>query len=88
MSQVVCYHTNWAQYRKEIGKFTPEHIDPYLCTHIIFSFGWMKKGKIAASEANDITADGKIGQYEQITSLKKKNRDLKILLAVGKKLHF
>ncbi|XP_018011730.1 probable chitinase 10 isoform X2 [Hyalella azteca] len=81
--KVVCYHTNWAQYRTKIGKFTPEHIDPHLCTHIIFSFGWMKKGKIASSDANDLSLDGKIGQYEQITSLKNINKNLKVLLAVG-----
>ncbi|KAF2367004.1 Glycoside hydrolase family 18 catalytic domain [Trinorchestia longiramus] len=81
--KVVCYHTNWAQYRAKIGKFTPEHIDPHLCTHVIFSFGWMKKGKMASSDANDLSLDGKIGQYEQVTSLKKINRNLKVLLAIG-----
>lgn len=83
--QVVCYYTNWAQYRSKIGKFKAEDVDPSLCTHIIFSFGWMKKGKISTSEANDVVTDGsKVGHYEQVTNLKRLNKDLKVLIAIGK----
>ena len=40
--KVVCYYTNWSQYRPKKGKFLPEDIDPFLCTHVIFAFGWIK----------------------------------------------
>ena len=36
--QVVCYWGTWANYRPEGGKFTPEHIDPTLCTHLIYRY--------------------------------------------------
>ncbi|KAJ3624357.1 hypothetical protein MTP99_017991 [Tenebrio molitor] len=81
--KVVCYYTNWSQYRVKIGKFTPEDIIPDLCTHIIFAFGWLKKGKLSSFESNDETKDGKTGLYERIQKLKKANPSLKTLLAIG-----
>lgn len=82
--QIVCYYTNWSQYRQKHGKFLPEDIEPDLCTHIIFAFGWLKKGKLSSFESNDETKDGKVGLYERIMALKKANPKLKILLAIGK----
>ncbi|KAL2747341.1 putative chitinase 10 [Vespula maculifrons] len=81
--KVVCYYTNWSQYRTKVGKFMPEDIQPDLCTHVVFAFGWLKKNKLTSFESNDETKDGKIGLYERIVNLKKANPSLKILLAVG-----
>lgn len=36
--KVFCYYSSFAQNRQGIGKFLPEDIDPFLCTHIIFAF--------------------------------------------------
>lgn len=77
--KVVCYYTNWSQYRVKIGKFLPEDIPADLCTHIIFAFGWLKKGKLSSFESNDETKDGKIGLYSRILGLKKANPDLKVM---------
>ncbi|OWR52904.1 group 3 chitinase protein, partial [Danaus plexippus plexippus] len=82
-NSIVCYYTNWSQYRTKIGKFTPEDIQPDLCTHVIFAFGWMKKGKLGSFESNDETKDGKAGLYDRINELKKANPKLKTLLAIG-----
>ncbi|ROT65545.1 hypothetical protein C7M84_016474 [Penaeus vannamei] len=81
--KLVCYYTNWSQYRAKIGKFLPEHIDPFLCSHIIYAFGYMKKGRLTSFEANDESKDGKTGFYEQVNGLKKQNPKLKTLLALG-----
>jgi chitinase len=78
--KIVCYYTNWSQYRTKIGKFLPEDIPADLCTHIIFAFGWLKKGKLSSFESNDETKDGKIGNYEKIMKLKKVNPSLKVKL--------
>lgn len=77
--KVVCYYTNWSQYRVKIGKFMPEDIPADLCTHIIFAFGWLKKGKLSSFESNDETKDGKIGLYARIIGLKKANPELKVM---------
>lgn len=76
--KIVCYYTNWSQYRVKIGKFLPEDIPADLCTHIIFAFGWLKKGKLSSFESNDETKDGKIGLYSRILGLKKANPNLKV----------
>lgn len=36
--KLVCYFTNWAWYRKGLGKYTPENIREDLCTHIVYGF--------------------------------------------------
>ena len=41
--QVVCYWGTWANYRPEAGKFTPEDVDPSLCTHLIYSFAGLEQ---------------------------------------------
>lgn len=76
--KVVCYYTNWSQYRVKAGKFLPEDIPADLCTHIIFAFGWLKKGKLSSFESNDETKDGKVGLYARILGLKKSNPELKV----------
>ncbi len=76
--KIVCYYTNWSQYRVKVGKFLPEDIPADLCTHIIFAFGWLKKGKLGSFESNDETKDGKPGLYVRINNLKKANPNLKV----------
>ena len=74
----VCYYTNWAQYRPAGAKYFPEDIDPYLCTHIMYSFAKIGSGnKIAMFEWNDDK------MYARVNDLKKKNPELKTLLAIG-----
>ncbi|CAF1015538.1 unnamed protein product [Brachionus calyciflorus] len=80
---IVCYTTNWSQYRPGLGKFVPENLDPFLCTHLIYSFAKLQNNKLAPYEWNDDSTDWSKGMYERTTDLKKTNPNLKILLAVG-----
>ncbi|CAH3021186.1 unnamed protein product, partial [Porites evermanni] len=75
----VCYHTNWSQYRPGLGKFWPENIDPYLCTHLVYSFAKINRNTdtLAMYEWNDDKL------YPRFNALKQKNPTLKTLLAVG-----
>uniref|UniRef100_A0A4X2KIT6 GH18 domain-containing protein n=1 Tax=Vombatus ursinus TaxID=29139 RepID=A0A4X2KIT6_VOMUR len=71
---LTCYFSNWAQYRPGLGRFTPDNIDPCLCTHLIYAFARMSNNEITTIEWNDV---------KSFNGLKNKNRKLKTLLAIG-----
>ncbi|XP_072419783.1 acidic mammalian chitinase-like [Chiloscyllium punctatum] len=76
--KLICYFTNWAQHRPGIGKFMPENIPPCLCTHLIYAFAAIDNHhKIVTKEKNDEAL------YASFNGLKKKNPNLKTLLAIG-----
>uniref|UniRef100_A0A4W3GMV1 Acidic mammalian chitinase-like n=1 Tax=Callorhinchus milii TaxID=7868 RepID=A0A4W3GMV1_CALMI len=76
--KLVCYYTNWAQYRPAAGKFFPENVDPCLCTHLIYAFGSMTANhELTTYEWNDDI------MYPRFQALKNSNKDLKTLLAIG-----
>lgn len=77
-SQMVCYFTNWSQYRPGTGKYMPQNVDPFLCTHLIYAFSIINpKNELVTYEWNDETL------YKTFNGLKSKNPGLKTLLAVG-----
>ncbi|XP_075052131.1 acidic mammalian chitinase-like [Mixophyes fleayi] len=75
--KLVCYFTNWSQYRPDSAKYLPGNIDPQLCTHLIYAFATMSEHKIAPFELNDDV------HYKQFNDLKLKNPKLVTLLAIG-----
>uniref|UniRef100_A0A672JEQ2 Acidic mammalian chitinase n=1 Tax=Salarias fasciatus TaxID=181472 RepID=A0A672JEQ2_SALFA len=77
-TNLMCYFTNWAQYRKDKGKFLTSDVDPHLCTHIIFAFGGIDStNRLTTTGHNDFQL------YKSINGLKQQNPNLKTLLAVG-----
>ncbi|KAL8597655.1 hypothetical protein ACOMHN_031590 [Nucella lapillus] len=81
--RIVCYTTNWSQYRMTGGKFFPDSIDPTLCTHMIYAFAKLSGNHLAHFEWNDDSTDWSVGLYEKFQNLKQKNPSVKTLLAVG-----
>uniref|UniRef100_A0A1B6MLZ4 GH18 domain-containing protein n=1 Tax=Graphocephala atropunctata TaxID=36148 RepID=A0A1B6MLZ4_9HEMI len=77
---VVCYFTNWAWYRSGIGKFTPENIDPSLCTHIIYGFASLDEATMTIVPS-DTWADYDNKFYKLVTALKEFG--VKILISTG-----
>ncbi|XP_014681961.1 PREDICTED: chitotriosidase-1-like [Priapulus caudatus] len=78
--RIVCYYTNWSQYRQGVAKFLPKDVDPKLCTHIMYGFALFSTGpsyQLKSIEWNDEA------MYEQIIALKQKNPQLKVMLAIG-----
>ena len=63
----VCYHTNWSQYRPGVGKFTTFDLDPFLCTHIMYSFANLVDNELVAFEWNDESDDWTVGNYERVS---------------------
>ncbi|XP_022070526.2 acidic mammalian chitinase-like [Acanthochromis polyacanthus] len=77
-SKLVCHMTNWAQYRPSGGKFTPQNIDPFLCTHVIYTLATINSfNQISPVEWNDEQ------HYGTLNNLKNVNPALKTLLSVG-----
>ncbi|XP_023180367.1 acidic mammalian chitinase-like [Xiphophorus maculatus] len=77
-NKLVCHMTNWAQYRPIGGKFTPDNIDPFLCTHVIYALATINSfNQITTVEWNDQE------MYASLDGLKKYNPALKTLLSVG-----
>ncbi|KAL8597656.1 hypothetical protein ACOMHN_031591 [Nucella lapillus] len=81
--KIVCYHTNWSQYRPTGGKFFPDSIDPTLCTHMIYAFAKLSGNHLAPFEWNDDSTDWMVGKYERFQHLKQINPNVTTLLAVG-----
>lgn len=54
--KIVCYFTNWAWYRRGVGKYVPEDIDPNLCTHIVYGFAVLDYENLVV-KAHDSWAD-------------------------------
>lgn len=79
--RVVCYYTNWSVYRPGEAKFTPQNINPYLCTHLIYAFGGFTKENTL--KPFDKYQDIEQGGYAKFTGLKTYNKKLKVLLAIG-----
>ncbi|CAK8691283.1 unnamed protein product [Clavelina lepadiformis] len=76
--QRVCYVSNWSQYRPGDGKYTMTDVDPFLCTHIAYSFIEIgTNNELKLREWNDDQL------IPQLLAWKQANPDLLITAAVG-----
>nr|XP_023029162.1 probable chitinase 10 isoform X1 [Leptinotarsa decemlineata] len=80
--KVVCYVQGMAAYRKDPLTFNADDIDPFICTHVIYSYATIDPitfEMVSNDEAYDIVQGG----YRALTTLKQKNADLKVLISLG-----
>lgn len=64
-TKLVCYFSNWSQYRPSNGRFTPENVDPFLCTHVIYVLATINlDNQLTTIEWNDED------MYKKLNSLK------------------
>lgn len=80
--KIFCYYSSFAYTREGRGNFVPEDINPHLCTHIIYAFVDVSPDGTGIVPFNK-DDQGENGLYARTLALKKKNPDLKVLLAVG-----
>ncbi|KAB7504487.1 putative chitinase 3 [Armadillidium nasatum] len=80
--KIVCYFTNWAWLRVQEGAFYPEHIDPNLCTHVIYSFAILDSSTFEILSPDTYT-DIEYRFYQRVLALRQKNPNLKVLLGLG-----
>nr|ALO79348.1 chitinase 11 [Chilo suppressalis] len=82
---VVCFYGSWAAHRTGQGRFTVNNLDPHLCTHLVYAFsGINAQGMVVSIDPKlDLAEDNGADNYRQFNELKKKNTELKTLLAVG-----
>ena len=81
--RIVCYYTNWSQYRPNEGKFLPEDLDTSLCTHMIYAYakvaeidgGW----GLAPVEWNDLDLDWGPGMYTRFHNVTDADPELKVI---------
>lgn len=80
--KVICYHGTWSVYRLGNGRFIIEDIDPFICTHLIYTFVGINPidgTVVLLDEPLDIEEEG----FRRFNALKLVNPKLKTLLAIG-----
>jgi len=83
---VLCYFESWATYRWGDGFFDVESIDPFICTHMIYTFAGLNNETFKIQpldEYNDLYDNWGKGAYDRFTRMKLYNPGLKTLLAIG-----
>uniref|UniRef100_A0A1A9WQI7 GH18 domain-containing protein n=1 Tax=Glossina brevipalpis TaxID=37001 RepID=A0A1A9WQI7_9MUSC len=80
---IYCYYGTWAHYRNGNGRFEPSHIDPFLCTHISYTFfGLSEQGELRVLDPW-LDLDSGLSNIKRTIALKQINPKLKIIAAIG-----
>ncbi|XP_018569614.1 uncharacterized protein LOC108909693 [Anoplophora glabripennis] len=79
--KIVCTYASW----DGLNNVLPEDLNATLCTHIVYSFaGLLDKGGVKVqNELFEFDRYHK-GYFRRFTDLKKKNKNLKVLLSIGR----
>lgn len=73
----MCYVNGQAFYRREPLVFTPQDLDPFTCTHVIYAFASIEPHTYRV-EPRDEEFDVIQGGYRSVTGLKRTNPNLKV----------
>jgi chitinase len=82
--KVVCYYGTWATYRDQPGKFDVSNVNPFICTHIIYTFFGINTNDIISLDPYlDYAENWGRNNIKKFISLKTQNPDVKLLAAIG-----
>ncbi|XP_035793649.1 chitotriosidase-1-like [Anopheles albimanus] len=83
--KVVCYVGTWAVYRHGLGRFDIEHINPHLCTHLMYGFfGINEDATVRIIDPYlDLEENWGRGHIKRFVGLKNVAPGLKTLAAIG-----
>ncbi|XP_071101187.1 chitinase-3-like protein 2 [Haliotis cracherodii] len=81
--KMFCYYSSDARWRSDYGRFQPSDIDPFLCTHVIVAFAKVLPWGLGPNVEGDEKPTGWNALYAKTAALKKRNPNLRVLLAVG-----
>lgn len=58
--KVVCYLSGWSNFRLGDGSYTVDKADPFLCTHVVYTFAGLDvNGNIVALDFDNDIRDSK-----------------------------
>ncbi|KAI9560101.1 hypothetical protein GHT06_014111 [Daphnia sinensis] len=80
--KVVCYYESWAIYREEPMTTSPADVDPFGCTHVIYSFLGLDKTSLTVTIL-DHDYEVIRGGFRAALALKNINPDLQVMIAIG-----
>lgn len=83
---VVCYYGSWAHWRPATGRLGSSDINPFLCTHLIYSFLRINPSNFSVSSNDpylDLEGGTRVGSFNRILALRHKNPQLKVMISVG-----
>lgn len=77
---LMCHYSAWDGF----ADLPVENLDPFLCTHVIYTFAGIENSTIKSLYPSlDLDDAGNAGAFRTFTDLKKRNPSLKTMIAIG-----
>lgn len=88
---LVCYYGSWSHWRSKPGRLSVTSIDPFACTHLIYSFVSINHANFSLIphdpyldlSGKDSSGGRRVAAYAKAVGLKRVNPALKVMFSVG-----